>query len=153
MTQLTRRSRLSFPSIVNDFFESGRMFPSLLDMDGDLLDFYTPSNRIPGVNIVENDKDFTFEMAAPGFQKNDFKVEIEDNVLNITAEKEEQEEEEDKNYKRKEYSYNSFTRSFTLPENSITEKLDAKYENGILKLTLPKKEITVSKAAKEIKVQ
>ena len=153
MTQLTRRSRLTFPSIVNDFFESGRMFPSLLDMDGDLLDFYTPSSRVPGVNIVENDKDFMIEMAAPGFQKNDFKVEIEGDMLNITAEKEEQEEEEDRNYKRKEFSYNAFSRSFTLPENSITDKLDAKYENGILKIILPKKEVTVSKAAKEIKVQ
>jgi HSP20 family protein len=73
-------------------------------------------------------------------------------MLNISAEREEESMEEDKNYRRKEFSYDSFSRSFTLPDNSLPEKINAKYENGVLHISLPKKDVTISKPAKQIKV-
>jgi HSP20 family protein len=108
--------------------------------------------RVPSVNITENDKDFKIELAAPGLERKDFKVEVENGMLCISSEKEEESKEEKKNYTRKEYSYKGFSRSFTLPDNCMPEKILAKYDNGVLNITLPKKEVTVSKPAKEIKV-
>ena len=92
------------------------------------------------------------ELAAPGLEKKDFKIELENQVLTVSSEKEEEKKEETKNFKRREFSYNSFSRSFQLPEDVLSDKIDAKYENGILKLSVPKKEVTVSKPKKEIKV-
>ena len=103
-------------------------------------------------DFEEREKEFRIELAAPGLEKKDFKVEVLNGNLTISAEKKEEKKEETKNYRRKEFSYNSFSRSFTLPDNCMHDKIDAKYENGILHLTLPKKEITVSKPKKEIKV-
>lgn len=152
MTQLTKRNKAVLPSIVSDFFNSDRLFsPSILDFEGGLLD-RSSSYLIPDANITENDKDFTIELAAPGLDKKDFNIEVQDGVLNISAEKEEEKSEDNKNYRRREFSYDSFSRSFTLPENSMSDKIDAKYENGVLHITLPKKEVTVSKPAKQIKV-
>lgn len=154
MTLVVRKKRngSTFPSLVNDFFNTDRFFgPSILDFDGGLLDFGS-SVVIPEANIIENGKDYKIELAAPGLEKKDFKVEVQDGVLSISAEKEEERKEEDKSFRRREFSYNSFSRSFTLPENLVTDKIDAKYENGVLRLTLPKKEVTVSKPVKQITV-
>jgi HSP20 family protein len=150
MLTLPRRSLL--PSWTNDLFDTGKFFePSLLDFDGDfpVSDFAT---RIPSVNITENEKNFKIEMAAPGLEKKDFKIEVENGALWISAEKKEETKEEKKNFTRREFSYNSFSRSFRLPENCWPDKIEAKYDSGILKLMLPKKEVTVSKPAKEIKI-
>ena len=84
--------------------------------------------------------------------RKDFKVEVNNDVLSISAEKEEESKKEDKNYRSREFSYNSFYRSFALPQNLVTDKIDAKYENGILKLVLPKMEVSVQKPLKKIKV-
>jgi len=146
------RNRAALPSLVSDFFNTGRLFPSLLDADTDLFDFDGGSLLVPGANIIENEKDFKIELAAPGLEKKDFKVEVNNGVLTISAEKKEEKKEENENYKRREFSYNSFSRSFTLPDNSVPDKIDAKYENGVLRLVLPKKEVTISKPAKQIKV-
>ena len=91
-------------------------------------------------------------MAAPGLERKDFKVEVENGILFIRSEKKEEKKEETKNFTRREFSYNSFSRSFTLPENCITDNIMAHYENGILFITLPKKEMTFTKPVKEIKV-
>ena len=152
MTQLVKRKRSSLPSVVNDFFNTERMLmPSLLDFDGGLLGL-SGSSLMPEANIIEEDKDYMIELAAPGLEKKDFNIEMQDGMLTISAEKEEGKKEEHKNFKRREFSYNSFTRSFTLPENCHSEKIEAKYENGVLRLMLPKKEVTISKPAKHIKV-
>lgn len=154
MALLVRKKRNGsiFPALVNDFFGTNRFFgPSILDFEGGLLDIDN-SLVVPEANILENGKDYKIELAAPGLDRKDFKVEIQDGVLNISAEKEEETKEEDKNFRRREFSYNSFSRSFTLPENLVTDKIDAKYENGVLRLTLPKKEVTISKPVKQIKV-
>jgi HSP20 family protein len=140
------------PSLTNRLLSTDDFFgPSLLDFEGVLLD-RDGSFMLPDVNIIENGKDFKIELAAPGFEKKDFKIEVLDGLLNISAEKEEESEKKEINYRRREFAYSSFSRSFTLPENSVTEKIDAKYENGILRLSLPKKEMSVSKPIKEIKI-
>ena len=148
---LTKKGSL-LPSVVTDFFDEDFVtLPNLLNWDGGLLSSRL-GRGIPSVNIVENSKDFKIELAAPGMEKKDFKVEVDNGVLTVSSEKEKEEKEEGKNYTRKEFSYNAFSRSFNLPENSIPDKITAGYENGILTLTLPKKEATMSKPKKEIKV-
>jgi HSP20 family protein len=138
------------PSWASSLFDSERFFsPSFWGFDSDWVSF---TKRVPSVNVSENEKEFLIEMAAPGLQKSDFKVEIDNGVLTISSEKEEEKNEEQKNYKRREYSYSSFSRSFVLPENTNPEQISAKYENGVLNVTVPKKEATLTKAAKEIKV-
>jgi HSP20 family protein len=149
---LLAKNRTLLPTRVSDFFNNGTLFPTLLDLERDLFDFDGGSLLVPNANIVENDKDFRIELAAPGLERKDFKVEINNGILSISAEKEEEKKEDRKNYKRREFSYNSFSRSFVLPENSLVDKIDAKYEDGILRILLPKKEVTLSKPAKQIKV-
>jgi HSP20 family protein len=92
------------------------------------------------VNITENKEDYRVSVAAPGLKKSDFKIDVEGNMLTISSEKEESKEEKDARYTRKEYSYSSFNRSFALPEEVNREKIEATYEDGVLKVLLPKKE-------------
>lgn len=149
---LTRTENL-LPSLVSDFFDEDLLPTStLLDFDGDLFNSRLLRTVVPSANIVENAKDFKIELAAPGLEKKDFKIEEDNGTLTISVEKEKEEKEEKKNYSRKEYSYNAFSRSFNLPDNLVPDKINAEYQNGILTLTLPKKEVTVSKPKKEIKV-
>ncbi len=148
MTLLVKRNGNLFPKVVNDlldvetFFSPNVFFDNALDL----------SVKVPSANITENNKDYKIELAAPGLEKKDFKIELEDKVLTISSEKEEEKKEDNKNFKRREFSYSSFSRSFQLPEDVLADKIDAKYENGILKLSVPKKEVTVSKPKKEITV-
>ncbi len=125
-----------FNELFNDRISLNRMF------DGE---------EFPAVNIIENEKNYEIEVAAPGMKKDDFKVAVENGVLTISAEKKEEKKESQKNYTRQEYYYNSFSRSFTLPENAREDGLAARYEDGVLKLTVAKKVVTVSKA-REIEV-
>lgn len=97
-------------------------------------------NTVPAVNITENKDDFKVAMAAPGMKKDDFSIDMEGNMLTISCEKEENKEEKDERFNRKEYNYSSFSRSFTLPDDINKEKIEARYEDGVLKLVLPKKE-------------
>lgn len=151
MATLVKKDSL-LPSWTGGLLDVNRFFgPRLLDLDGDFPSFEI-TGRIPSVNITESEKEFEIEMAAPGLDRKDIKVEVENNMLCISSEKEENKKEEKKNYTRREYSYNSFSRKFSLPENSLPDKVNAKYENGILHVVLPKKEVTVSKMSKEIKV-
>lgn len=152
MNGLLRRSEGLFPSLFDDFLRPSP-FPesSLFDVDFDTLPARIGFN-VPSANITESEKEYLIELAAPGLSKKDFKVEMDNDVLTISAEKKEEKKEGNGGYSRREYSYNSFSRSFTLPENCKSDKIDAKYEDGVLKLTLPKKEITPTKAKKEIAV-
>ncbi len=103
---------------------------------------YTTSN--PLVNFSEHETNYILEMAAPGLQKEDFKISLENNMLSISVEKETTVEQKGK-YTRKEFSYTKFKRSFTLPENVKADEISAKYENGILHLHLPKNEVNIVK--------
>ncbi len=140
------------PTWANDLFDTSRFFsPRLFDLGTDpfSIDF---SNRIPSANINETEKEYKIELAVPGLDKKDFKVAIDKGMLYVSSEKEEERREDEENYTRREYSFNSFRRSFSLPENCIEDKIKAKYENGILNLILPKKELTIMKPASEIPV-
>jgi HSP20 family protein len=132
MTLLTRASLLpSTGSLFNDFFDEDR----LMNFD--------PGNRwsrMPSANVIEDDDEFKIELAAPGMKKGDFKVDIDNGKLTISSEKEEEKEEKGDTYTRREFSYNSFSRSFILPDSVDGDKIKAKYENGILRLDLPKRE-------------
>jgi HSP20 family protein len=147
MGLLTKQNGSAWPKLVQDFFGTENPF----DFD---QKFWLPEKgvEIPSTNVIENEKEFKLELSAPGFDKKDFKVEVVDGMLNISAEKEEKKEEKKENYRKKEFSYSSIRRSFGLPENVMDEKIDAKYENGILNVVLPKKENESTKPKKAITV-
>jgi len=104
------------------------------------------------VNIKENKDAYVLEVVAPGMDKNDFKVNVEDNILTVSAEKENEVKDGNEKQTRREYNYRSFKRSFTLNEKVDTEKIEAKYVNGVLTLNLPRK-AEVKASAKEISIQ
>jgi HSP20 family protein len=129
---------------LRDFFNVENMFNR---------DLWNPGNTLPAVNVSEDDKTYYVDVMAPGYKKEDFKINVDDDALTISAETKSETSEEDKNrqYSRREYSYNSFTRSFRLPENAKNDAIDATYKDGILKLNVPKTK-PETKATKEIKV-
>ncbi|MDD5507156.1 MAG: Hsp20/alpha crystallin family protein [Bacteroidales bacterium] len=136
--------RKSFvPGFVDGFF--GKDF---------LSDFFDDRTGIsmPAVNILETKDDFKLEIAAPGLTKKDYKIQVENNVLTISSEKEEKQEEKDSRFMRREFSYSSFTRSFTLPMTVAADKITASHSEGILTINIPKKEEAKEKPAREIKI-
>lgn len=115
--------------------------------------FSLTNTTIPSVNIKETENEFEVDMAAPGMVKDDFKIELKNNVLTISSEKQsESQTTERKNITRREFSYQSFSRSFNLPVFVETDQITAKYENGILRVNIPKKEEARPKPMKQIKV-
>ena len=108
----------------------------------------------PAVNISENDDEYNIELAVPGMKKKDFNVEVDNYILKISSENEEKHEDNpNDSYTRKEFSYSSFERSFTLPEDKAdVDKINAKYEDGILYVSIPKKEESKPKPARAIKI-
>ena len=110
------------------------------------------TDYIPAANVKELDKEYQIELAVPGYAKKDVQVEVDEkNVLHITGEMEQEKEEERENYTRREFSRGSFTRSFQLPESVVSDKVAAKFTDGILSVVVPKKETAIMKA-KQIKV-
>lgn len=106
---------------------------------------------VPAVNVKENPKSFKLEVAAPGFKKDDFKLEVKNGMLTISGEAKTETEEKDESFTRREFSYSQFSRSFTLPENVKSDDIHAQYGDGILKVTLPKAKVE-EKTAKQIAV-
>jgi HSP20 family protein len=137
MTQLARTSRL-FP-------EAPPLLLSMFD-DDSFFNFDFPrwgngfGSKVPAANVKENDSEYTIDLAAPGMKRDDFHIDIENGILSISSEKKEESEEKSEHFTRKEFSYSSFSRSFRLPESVNDEKINAKYDNGVLKIHLPKKE-------------
>ncbi|HXB41049.1 MAG TPA: Hsp20/alpha crystallin family protein [Bacteroidia bacterium] len=116
---------------------------------------YTARNfftKHAAVNIKEDEKNYHLEFAVPGFEKEEFKINFENQLLTISAEKKNEAKEENKNYTRREFAYNSFQRSFTLPESVQENSIKAEYKNGILTVNIPKKEET-NKQKREISVE
>ena len=142
---LPRRSERT-PSIFEDFFKPWNEW---FDNGG----FLGRTLNVPAVNITEDKNAYEVSLAAPGMKKDDFKIDVDGNMLTISSEKEKTNEEKDKKFTRKEYSYSSFSRSFTLPEEVNQERIDAKYEEGVLKISLPRKEETKKPAARQIAVK
>jgi HSP20 family protein len=110
------------------------------------------TSSMPAVNIKENEKSFMLELAVPGMDKKDLKIDINEDVLTIASESKNEKEEEKDGYKRKEFSYSSFCRSFYIPENVNREKIVASCKDGILNLELPKMEEEKSKITRQIKI-
>lgn len=108
-------------------------------------------NSRPTVNVVENEDTYSLKLAAPGLEKKDFDLNIDKNLLTISVEKE-IETTEGERYTRREFSYNKFTRSFRLPKTVKTEDISAAYKNGILTVTLPKKEEAKELPARKVKI-
>ncbi len=134
----------NWPSFVDEFFNTD-FWPSFMDVN--------TRYSVPAVNILEDDKEYRIELVAPGIDKKDVKINLEDDVLTISSEREEKTEEKDKHYMRREFNYTAFSRSFVVPEEVNAEKISAEHKNGILTLHLPKKEEVVKKTNKrEIKV-
>jgi len=106
----------------------------------------------PKVNIREDENNYYVEVAAPGMKKEDFNVSLDNDVLTISSEVKDEKENRSGNYTRREFSYSSFSRSFTLPELAEADKIEAKYRDGILSITMPKKEEAKRKPVKTIKI-
>ena len=147
MTLVKRNSDNLFPSLFDNFFSRDLM-------DWNNSNFSNTNTTLPAVNIRENDQEFTIEVAAPGMKKNDFNISLDNNQLNISSEIKKESENTEGNYSRKEFSYQSFSRSFRLPVNFIDgDKISAKYEEGILCIHLPKKEEAKPKPSKMISIK
>jgi HSP20 family protein len=137
-----------------------RMSPSWLSpfnrfLGNDFTDLWESENpvTVPSINIKEEKDKYEIEMAAPGLNKEDFNIDVDGNLLTISCEKETESEDNKTNgYARKEYNYSRFTRSFTLPDYADADKINAKYQNGILDLTIPKKPEAQKTSTQKIKV-
>lgn len=136
----------AWASLVNDFFNT-----DLSEWSN--RHFSDTNTTLPAVNIKENKDAYLVEMAAPGMAKNDFKIELDNDLLTISSEKkDENESKEGETFTRREYSYQSFSRSFTLPNTVDAEKISAKYKNGVLHIEIPKKEEAKTKPVKKISI-
>ncbi len=137
-------------------------FPMLFDdlFSQDLFNwnnsnFSNTNTTIPAVNIKETPEHYQVEVAAPGLTKKDFKIELDGNLLTISSEKSMESEDtgQDERFARKEFSYQSFCRSFNLQKDVVDiDKIEARYENGLLNLTIPKKEEAKQKPPRQIQV-
>ena len=142
MTLIKQRgSYPSMRSLLEDFWNNDTLLEDR---------FWNTRVNLPAVNIIEKDDKFLIEMAAPGLRKEDFKINIENGILQIDSESQREIDEEKDNYTRKEFNYSSFSRSFTLPENASEENIAANYENGVLKLKLQKLKSETSHKKKQI---
>ncbi|MDP4261329.1 MAG: Hsp20/alpha crystallin family protein [Bacteroidota bacterium] len=146
-TQALTRASEKMPTFFDDFFKPWNEW---FDNSGNI---WGRTLTVPAVNITENKDNYLVSLAVPGMKKADFKIDVDGNMLTISCEKEETKEEKEKKFTRKEYSYSSFSRSFTLPDEVNKEKIEATYEDGVLKLALPRKEEVKKTTAKQIAVK
>ncbi|HEX5026157.1 MAG TPA: Hsp20/alpha crystallin family protein [Agriterribacter sp.] len=143
-TQALAKLGERMPSVFDDFFKPWNEW-----FDNDK--FLRRTMNVPAVNITEQKDGYQVSLAVPGMKKDDFKIAVDGNMLTISSEKEERSE--DKKFTRREYSYSSFSRSFTLPEEISKDKIEAKYEDGVLEISLPCREEAKKPATKQIAVK
>ncbi|SFO58543.1 heat shock protein Hsp20 [Chitinophaga sp. YR627] len=135
-----------FPSLFDDFFS--REF-----FNWGNNNYSSTSTTVPSVNIKETADSYEVEVAAPGMDKKDFNITLDGNTLTISSSKQQAQEKKESNYTRREFSYQSFQRSFELPKNVVDEdKINARYDNGLLHLIIPKKEDAKQKAPRMIEI-
>jgi HSP20 family protein len=125
--------------------------PNVFDEDFFNL-FQNKTSSVPAVNIREDEKNYILDLAVPGIDKNDLKIDVNEDVLTISTENRNESEESKNGFKRKEFSYSAFSRSFYVPENVDRDKIDAKYKDGILSIALPKQEEEKSKVTRKIEI-
>lgn len=135
-----------FPSFFDKFFEGNLM-------DWNNWNFSSTDTTLPAVNVKEDNDNFMIEVAAPGMTKEDFSINYDNGRLTVGSERKNEKKNEDENFTRREFSYQSFQRSFNVPENVISgDKISANYKDGILIITLPKREEVKPKPSREIKI-
>lgn len=135
------------PAVFDDFFKPWN------EWFGNWDGLFGQTLSVPAVNITEEKGAYQVSLAAPGMKKEDFKIAVDGNLLTISSEKEEKREEKDKKFTRKEYNYTSFSRSFTLPDEVNSERIEAAYEDGVLKIILPRREEAKKNPTRQIAVQ
>jgi len=138
---IVKRNNMLFPALMNDIFKPD-WFGGMESMNA----------TFPAVNIRENETNFELELAIPGFKKEDFNIEINENVLTISSEAKSEDAANENNYTRREFSFSSFKRAFTLPETIDEAKIKANYEDGILRMSLPKREEALPKPKRLIDI-
>ncbi len=150
MSQLIKKAPLfpTFPTFFDDFFTKDFF-------DWNDKNFAKIGTTLPSVNLKETDKAFKIDLAAPGMKKDDFKVELINGILTIKSEKKEEKEEKDKdgNFLRKEFNYEAFSRSFSVPDNVKEDSISAVYKDGILNINIEKKEPKAVITPKAIEVK
>jgi HSP20 family protein len=142
MNLIRRTSNPLFPSLLDEFFGSDTPFSGL-----------SSRSHVPSVNISETDTNFELALAAPGKTRKDFNVELDDHVLTVSSESKYEDESKGDQYTRREFRYDNFQRSFRLPETVDTAGIKAKYDNGILTITLPKHEEAIPEPKKQIEIK
>lgn len=138
----------NFPSL---FPAIDKLFDDIFSNDLDLM--FERVNTIPAVNIKEREKDYVIEMAVPGFKKDDFEIELDNNVLTISSKKKDEKVEEKANYTKREFNYCEFKRMFTLPETADVEDIKAEYKDGILEVVIAKKPEAQVQPKKKISIK
>lgn len=138
---IVKRNNLVFPALMNEIFKP--------DWFGGVE---TLQNSVPSVNIKENEVNFELALSVPGYNKEDFKVEVDKEVLTVSAELVNEEVNKDEKFTRREFAIKSFKRAFTLPNTIDADSIKASYESGILSLELPKKEEALPKPKRLIEL-
>jgi len=139
----------SLRSNLDELFDFGHLFDEPnwnLPMSG------RKTQQVPATNIQELDKEYLLELAAPGLKKDDFKLDVDENMLEIQVEHEEEKSESEDSFTRREFNYTSFYRSFRLPENILHDKIKAEYKEGLLRVHLPKKKPDEKKKSQRISI-
>ncbi|RTE53219.1 Hsp20/alpha crystallin family protein [Arenibacter aquaticus] len=138
---IVKRNNVLFPSLMNEFFKP--------DWFGGMDNV---NYNVPAANVKETESEYLLELAVPGRKKEDFNVEIDNDVLTISSEVKNEDSEVDEGYTRKEFTFSSFKRVFSLPETVAADKINASYEDGVLKFVLPKKEEALPKPKRLIEI-
>jgi len=156
---ITKSSNRRTPALGSSFLANDPFFSDLMNTKRGIFNlnrFFngdSDQDLFPALNVKEKNNEFEIELAVPGLSKEDFKISIEDGILSISAEKENKIEEEKEGYVRKEFSYNSFSRNIALPEEvDVDKEIEAKYKEGILKMSLKKRKTDKSKKTKTVNV-
>ena len=153
LVKFRKRTRPFANLVTSDFFDMEDFFDNRFWKRGMFSDrFWNGRTGEPALNIKETEDHYEIELAAPGFEKEDFEVTIDNGYLNISAKKTEEAEEKEDEFTRREFSYKEFERSLLLPENVLEEEFKAKYKNGILSFNLVKKEVEKKQKPKKVEI-
>ena len=147
---VAKRKHSGFPSIFDDFFRNDFYGGGIPEVRSGR---YLNGDAVPAVNVLETENGFELELALPGVKKDEINLELNERVLTISSKHKEEkvEKNDEENYTRKEFSYTSFSRSFTLPKDVSSEKIEANFEDGVLKVNIPR-ETEVQKIIKKISI-
>ena len=149
-----RRDNVRHNPWIENTFNVAERFDDFITRDLFMPSFSTTGVSTPAVNIIETNEDFRLQMVAPGMKKEDFNVELQEDVLTVSYDHEDNLENPRRDWKyiTREYNYHSFTRSFSLPDTTVPDQMQAKYEGGILNVIIRKREDAKSKPPRQIGV-